>query len=164
MRIPALLVFLLFFSGLKSQDSAAFARFGERLFRHLTDTGFQEPVEYVRIKTLHWLIDQQELSAREKALRHAEEEAAYDRNYEIYHKQMFLLRQANRQEVLQGGQFALLHYQYEPLSPKSRFLYRGRMRVIFEGSGVRTLLVYRFRFFFNQKGFGLLGPIESEGF
>lgn len=162
-KLPVIFLFLLFNFGtghaLLAQTEADFQGFASRLFTYLTDTSASRPIEYVRIQTLHDLIDQQNLSAREKEARHAKAEEEYLRNYEIYHQQMDRMLKQKDKEVRLGSEYEILNFSYEAYAEN---LYQGQIRFLYKSGATQSLATYKFRFFYNGRGFGLMGPVEEE--
>lgn len=142
-----------------AQTDAEFEAFGQLVFTSLTDTVQEKPVEFVRIKTLHDLINDQPISDKEKKIRHQQTEEEYDANYLIFHKRQTLLKEQFMRELLSGTRFELQAFEYEP---EMTNIYTGTIRYLYEMSSVRALATMRFRFFYNGKGFGLMGPVEVE--
>lgn len=150
---------LLSSSALLAQAEEEFQEFAEMLFTSLTDTTLEKPVEFVRILTLHDLIEDQPLSEKEKKIRHQQAEEEYSANYEIFHKRHELLKKQFMREFLSGTSYKMLDFKYEPTMEN---IYTGEITYLYEMSSMQALATMRFRFFYNGKGFGLMGPVEVE--
>lgn len=157
--LGAICAFIFSLSTLVAQTDAEFEAFGQLVFTSLTDTVQDKPVEFVRIKTLHDLINEQPISNKEKEIRHQQVEDEYNANYEVFVKRQALLKKKFMRELMSGTRYEMLAFEHEA---EMTNIYSGTIRYLYEMSTVRALATMRFRFFYNGKGFGLMGPVEVE--
>jgi hypothetical protein len=152
-----------FFSPVKvgAQSETEFTQFGKLTFNWLTDTSESYVVEFIRIRTWLDLIERQNWNANEKEKRKLE----INENYETYYKDYFgktnLVIEQNQQEIIKGANFEMLSFSYTK-APEKTDLYLGTMRVLFKTEDVRNMITYRFQFFYNGKGFGLVTAPDED--
>ena len=146
---------------IRAQSEAEFSQFGDLTFNWLTDTSESYVVEYIRIRTWRNLIDGQDWPASEKKQRILEINENYQSYYNNYFRYTNRVIQQNQEEIVKGAHFEMLSFSYKPVAEKTD-IYAGTLRVLFKTKEVRNMLTYRFKFFYNGKGFGLLtAPEES---
>lgn len=142
-----------------SQSEAEFEAFGEEVYQWFTDSSYQAKVEFVRIRTWKELIDQQDIPAREKAARKRRVDEDYPRIFENFLQRNNALAQRYIRHQQLGTDFEKLHFSYRPAGKN---LYDGELRFLFEGPRTTTTVLFRFRFFYNGRIFGLMTPVEED--
>jgi predicted alternative tryptophan synthase beta-subunit len=146
----------------KAQSPEELDQFGKQVYTWLTDSLSPEnKVEFIRIRTWRNLIERQPISAAEKQTRILEAQEEYQNFYKAFMRQSALLRKTNLIEKKEGARFTFLNFKAQPL-PKSKDIFTGTLRVLYNKGSVQNMVTYTFRIFYNGKGLGLItAPTEQ---
>ena len=149
-----------FGSTIKAQSDSAFRAMGHQLFEMITDTAARPHLEYIRIKTWHRLIDDQDWDYQRRTKAHEKVEEDYESDYLNFQQlRQFLQQSWERQQ--EGASVEFLSFYDRPSQDTSNH-YRATLRGLYRREAVQTVVTWKVPFYYTGKGFILTAPIEEQ--
>lgn len=156
-----LLVALNFGQSVSAQSNTAFRAFGTQLYKMITDTAEGPRLEYIRIKTWHRLIDNQDWAYHRQTAAHEKVEKKYKSDYLHYHQLRRHLQNSWEQRQSSGASVEFLSFYYRPSTDTSNH-YRATLKGLYREDSVQTVVTWKVPFYYTGKGFILTAPIEEK--
>lgn len=149
---------------LSAQSEEDFDKFGQMLFRQMTDTSYAgQLTDFIRIREYEEIIDRQEAPIKQKEIMKIKVNESYNGMYLDWQNSMQELASDYLYEINDGSTFEYLETRHEPLD-QSEDTYAMKTNFIYRNGRVQNQVsfTYDVAWLDRERGFVLISAVEED--